>query len=765
MPERRPPPRPVRIGGVSLVVVTDGGPAPALDALAALELPDGDHEVVVVGPTPPGGVGGAVGPVRFVERPPGSSVAAARNRGAARARGEHLAFLDATAQPDPAWIVAALARMRANCRAAAVASVLRDDDGDIVFAGATLDLATAVVPARARPVDAMPVLFAASAALVVEARAFQWVGGFDAEHCPGAEHVDLGWRLWLAGFEVWCEPTSIVTVDGTPLEGESVEAVGGRLTMLGKNLDDRRADVLVVAAQRALATSNPEATRVFAPAAVRAAAARADVQRRRRVPDTTVLRWIVGAAAPDVDVLAPPRPDLLVITPDVLGPKMAGPAIRALELARALASVCTVRVVSTVRCDLGPTDVPVAYADDAALRKAVDQADVLLVQGHVLDHHPWIRDARAAIVVDLYDPIHLEVLEHSRELPLLQRRRGVQFARDTIARQIDRGDFFLVASEKQRDFWIGHLALAGRVNATSYDGDPSLRSLIDVVPFGVPEGTPVPGTPVLRGVVPGIGADDPVILWAGGVYNWFDPLTLLRAVDRLRQRVPEVRLYFMGLRHPHPEVGEMAMARHTRALATELGLDGAHVFFNEGWVDYDRRQAYLLEADIGVSTHLDHLETAFSFRTRVLDYLWAALPIVATTGDGMAELIEHEGFGITVPPGDVDALEAALFALVSDPARRADARARIEAQRDRFRWARAAEPLARYCAQPYRAPDLVDPRETALHGDRAAAAYWGSGWRQSARNAISLLGRGEVDELSRKVRGRVASRRRSPEGE
>src|SRR5690606_26799024 len=128
------------------------------------------------------------------------------------------------------------------------------------------------------------------------------------------------------------------------------------------------------------------------------------------------------------------------------------------------------------------------------------------------------------------------------------------------------------ASEKQRDLWIGHLTQAGRVNATTYDGDPDLRALVDVVPFGIPGEPPVATAPAMRGVVPGIGADDPIILWAGGVYNWFDPLTLIRAVDALRRDLPTVRCFFMGMHHPHPEVPEMEMARRTRALAEELGL-------------------------------------------------------------------------------------------------------------------------------------------------------------------------------------------------
>ena len=88
----------------------------------------------------------------------------------------------------------------------------------------------------------------------------------------------------------------------------------------------------------------------------------------------------------------------------------------------------------------------------------------------------------------------------------------------------------------------------------------------------------------------------------------------------------------------------MEMNARARALADDLGLTGTHVFFHE-WIDYDERQNFLLEADIGVSTHFDHVETAFSFRTRVLDYLWAGLPTVVTEGDVLAELITEHGRG------------------------------------------------------------------------------------------------------------------------
>ena len=126
-----------------------------------------------------------------------------------------------------------------------------------------------------------------------------------------------------------------------------------------------------------------------------------------------------------------------------------------------------------------------------------------------------------------------------------------------------------------------------------------------------------------------------------------------------------MRLYFLGLAHPNPDVPQMRMVGQLRALVDELGLEGSHVFFNDGWVRHDERADHLRDADVGVSTHLDHIETEFSFRTRILDYLWAGLPIVTTGGDAFADLIERAGAGWVVPPGDVVALETLLARLAA----------------------------------------------------------------------------------------------------
>ncbi|MGE3619117.1 MAG: glycosyltransferase [Acidimicrobiia bacterium] len=399
---------------------------------------------------------------------------------------------------------------------------------------------------------------------------------------------------------------------------------------------------------------------------------------------------------------------IVVATADTLGPRMAGPAIRALHIARALAAEHRVELVTTGPCELTEPGLEVLHVDEGGLRAALDRCDVFILQGWIMAGRPWIVASDKVLVCDVYDPMHLEQLEQSREAGPEGWRRAVHGAMAALNEQLRRGDFFVCASEKQRDLWLGHLGGLGRINPATYEADGTLRRLIDVVPFGVGDEPPVKGAPAMRGVLPGVDASSRVILWGGGVYNWFDPLSLVRAVDRLRHRHPEVRLVFMGLRHPNPTIPEMRIAGETRALADELGLSGTFVHFNEGWVPFDRRQDFLLEADVGVSTHFDHVETEFSFRTRILDYLWAGLPIVATDGDSFASLLTEAGAGQVVPAEDVDALEAALERLLTD-----DELARSQAQGSRalgeaLRWQRVLEPLLAFCRAPARAPDLLD---------------------------------------------------------
>jgi len=139
-------------------------------------------------------------------------------------------------------------------------------------------------------------------------------------------------------------------------------------------------------------------------------------------------------------------------------------------------------------------------------------------------------------------------------------------------------------------------------------------------------------------------------------------------------------------------------------LSKELGLCNKYIFFND-WVAYGKRGNYLLEADVGVSLHLDYIETTFSFRTRVLDYIWARLPVIVTRGDDMSELVERYGLGKVVDYQDVEGLSDGLLEMLDQPHLKKAYAPGLEEVRGRLTWSQVVAPLIEFCRSPRKAPD------------------------------------------------------------
>lgn len=394
-----------------------------------------------------------------------------------------------------------------------------------------------------------------------------------------------------------------------------------------------------------------------------------------------------------------------IVTVDTLSAKMAGPAIRVWEIATLLSDQHDVQILTFGQCDRMGEGFDVHRIVVEELETRLAASDVVIIQGYFLRTFPWLGEREWKLVVDLYDPFHFESLEVERARPMQEREAALSNAVEELRLQALAGDFFLCASEKQRDLWIGHLGAHGRVNPKTYESQPNLRKLIDVAPFGLSTEPPRHDRPALKGVVPGIGKDDPVIIWGGGIYNWFDPVTAIQAVNLARTSIPNVRLFFLGAKHPNPDVPEMAMAVQARQTADELGLTGTHVFFNEDWIEYEDRSNYLLESNLGISTHFAGVETDFSFRTRMLDYLWAGLPIVCTEGDSFATLVEEQRLGVVVPEKDPEALAAGIVELLGSTEHHAEISSRVTAAARAFEWPIALRALTTYCDRPWRAAD------------------------------------------------------------
>lgn len=796
---------------VSVVVANLDGRAllpDCLDAVAALRYPPELVETIVVDN------GSRDGSLELVaERWPGVrrialgrnlGFAGANNAGARAARGAYLALLNNDARPDGDWLAALVGAVDEAGGTLCVGAKILDWQGETVdFVGGALNLYGRAfqlddgLPLEATPYDRPhESLFACGGAMLIRRDLFLELGGFDDAFTAYFEDVDLGWRLWLAGYRVVFEPAAVTyhRKHGTggrlfPVERRYALAEANALRMLVKNLEEANLRrvlpvALMLGVQRSLsqagvdtdsyafapvsepleaglapdAVPEPAMTRVATSylvaidtvarempellerrEAVQAGRKRSDAEIFARFPlrpDNPIFPWRsvavsqqTLAAAMDVPEALRPRPGrrLLIVTQEAVGPKMAGPGVRALELARAMAEHVEVTLAARGVPEADAPGVTLAgYDPDDPFYRDLDPylaaTDVVLAVGAMWSRVPRLRDIGKPAIVDLYDPFELEKLAHLPTIPP-QHHDAIDLDSATeLATALRVGDFFLCAGERQRDLWLGALLAAGRLNARTHAADPTLRALIDTVPFGVPQAPPRAGAPVLKGVVPGIAEGDAVILWNGGLWPWFDPDTALQALALVVRQRPNVRLYFAAGAHFDPEiVPDSGLAAHARETAHDLGLED-HVVFGS-WIPYGERAGYLLEADVAVSTARDTLESRFAWRTRLLDCLWAGLPVVATAGEELADRIAASGLGSVVPPGDADRLAGALLAWLDAPDRRPALAERFAAAAADLAWPRQIGPLVRFMAAPAFAPDARHAAEALRRGVRIVEGY------------------------------------------
>ena len=128
-------------------------------------------------------------------------------------------------------------------------------------------------------------------------------------------------------------------------------------------------------------------------------------------------------------------------------------------------------------------------------------------------------------------------------------------------------------------------------------------------------------------------------------------------------------------------------ARGLRRSCVELGL-GDRVQWH-GEVDEATLQRHFAAADLFVLPSYHE-----GYGMAVAEALARGLPVVATTGGALAQTLPPAA-GLQVPPGDVEALCAALRRLIGDPSARAACAAGAREARERLpSWAEAGERFA-----------------------------------------------------------------------
>lgn len=326
---------------------------------------------------------------------------------------------------------------------------------------------------------------------------------------------------------------------------------------------------------------------------------------------------------------------------------MAGPGIRVWELATALSDENQITISIPKISDLDAGNIKISPRSPFDLFRELIANDIVIAPIYSLDLF-WLLLAKLLgkrIVIDAYFIPLFENIEKYIS-PEKEMVVGVSNLRTKFLLMI--GDHILCASERQREYWQKLLA--------SF----SLQKKIDLLPTGIPDRKPVKTKTIIKGAVPGINQDDKVILWASGIWPWLDPITAIKAMKLIDDE--KVKLVFFGIE----PVDEHFRGEGAGAIENAVKLAGKRVFFVKERVSYDEISNYLLEADVAVNLHHDHLETRYAYRTRLLDYIWAGIPVVTTRGDVLSEVIAREQMGIVVDYEDDKQAAEAILQLLRD---------------------------------------------------------------------------------------------------
>ena len=410
-------------------------------------------------------------------------------------------------------------------------------------------------------------------------------------------------------------------------------------------------------------------------------------------------------------------PKLLIITPDVVGKKMAGPGMRYVAIAKSLASSMPVTfaigIEGSQTYDFSNLDIKTkTYSHVDELTKLIDDCDVIFCQFVDTNAINYALTKGKKVVYDLYNALPIETIgaekisgytaapDKDREYTELL--RYFKFCSQT-------GSYFVTSNERQRDWWLGYI-MASRGILPSNLNKRAMEDIIGLVPFGMEEEEPNPTGHGLRGKY-GIKDDDFVLIWGGGIWDWFDAETPIKAVAELSKNDPRIKLVFYGTVHPNSAVGKPKAVDRAQKLAKDLGIFGTQIIFHDGWVPADERMNYLADADIAVSSHIESLETHYAFRTRILDHFWIQLPSLVTEGDWFADYIKKNDLGIVTPCLDLESMKTAILTLQKD-GERSRITKNISIIRENWRWSQTTIDLRDFLLNDLQASPQLSPPTT-----------------------------------------------------
>lgn len=334
------------------------------------------------------------------------------------------------------------------------------------------------------------------------------------------------------------------------------------------------------------------------------------------------------------------------------------------------------------------------------------------------------------LILDAYVPIYVEVsARESKNIDDEYRAYMADIQR--FSHVLKRGDYFLCANEAQRVFYTGVLCSLGILNPRSYR-----QGRIISAPFGVHD---IPATATYNPYLKlGIKKSDFVVMWFGGLYPWFRIEELLDAILKLSS-MPDFKFVVVGGKNPfNPNPDFFRQYEKAQTFAQEHALLNHSMYFVD-WVDFGERINWFRNADIVVSLNQPGEENGFSWRTRVMDFVWGELAILTNGGDPLSEDLIAEQAAIRLDDLSATAIAEALRSAHDDKKILQAVHKRVLAIKPRYFWPAITKPVA----------EIIDGGILPYKDEQA---YRKQLHLDSSNGALSPASSGRLHKVSRAVK-------------
>jgi len=316
------------------------------------------------------------------------------------------------------------------------------------------------------------------------------------------------------------------------------------------------------------------------------------------------------------------------------------------------------------------------------------------------------------LVLDLYVPIYVEV--SARDSKNLQHEYGY-YMRDIEGYNevLKRGDYFMCANKFQKTYYMGVFSALGIINPYSYRKDR-----LHVVPFGLHDEPIQPKENPYHKL--GIKDDDFVVMWFGGLYPWFKVADLLEAALKLSGD-KKIKLVFVGSKNPFNPNPDFSR-QHDEAVdfAKKHKLLNKTMFFVE-WVDFEDRINWFAHCNTVISLNKPGEENQFSWRTRVMDFVWGELAIITNGGDPLSEELLDNNAAIRIKKLSADDIHQTIADVAAHPEQLVHVKEQVKEIKQKYFWHDVVRPLLRLSAHPLPFADESRFRSTVVvHGADSA---------------------------------------------